>query len=388
MPLPFRILIVFTCLICLTLSETANAAGFDLVPNIKLREEYNDNIFFSTTDRLNDFITTISPGLKINHTTERSELGFSGRLDGIYYADASELNAVDQHYFGRLQYDISERLGVLSDAGYIRDSRPDRDILETGLVQGAEPRKRGFFSLGGNYRTTENTSNNLSYRYEQSEFSDDEFADSQIHTLDFQHTWNARRFLEHTIGQMNLGYANADFQTSRVETVSGTFGAAFKAAELWRIVMDLGLRYTVTDLVTAETLRDLSGVGNAKVEYNGIYTYANLAFLHDIREARGRGGTAKRTELTGAARYRLSEQFYLTLSAGYYLNRSDQAAVSIVPVDEQSLRARPGLRYEFTKDLILDLTYTYTRVKDDIDNTTATQNVVFAQLYWQWPIFE
>ncbi len=394
MPPNLRVLLLFACLVCLAPPGGAGAEGFDLVPNIALREEHNDNIFFSSADPLSDFITTVSPGLNIVDRTERLDLALSGRLDGIYYADASELDAVDQHYLGRLGYRFTERFGLLSDAGYIKDSRPDRDILETGLVQSAQTRKRRYFFLGGDYRTGENTSDNLAYRYEQSDYTDTQLADSRIHAVDFQHTWNARRIFEETTGHLDLGYANADFSTSRVESVSGTVGAAWNATELWRLKVDLGLRYTVTDYITNEpavqidTTRKLSGVGKATVEYRGVYTLADLVFLHDIREAQGRGGTVSRTELSGWAGYRLSERFRLTLSAGYFLNRSQQGTVSVVEVDEQTLRLRPGLRYEFTDDLVAEAAYSYTRIRDDIDRTTAVQNLVFAQIYWQWPLFD
>lgn len=400
MSLWLRARIILTSLLLLAMSVDAAAEGFNLVPSIALREEYNDNVFFSVQDQSDDFITTVSPGLGLLDTTERLDLSLSGRLDAIYYADLTELDAVDQHYLGHLGYQLTERLGLLTDAWYIKDSRPDRDILETGLVQSAQPRRRRFASLGVDYRTGENTSNNLFYRYEQSDFEDVDLVDSKIHSVDYQLTWDARRVVKETVGKLSLGYANADFSTSRVETLSATLGADWKATELWHLMFDLGGRYTVTDfeivevvppstLVTrTETNRDLSGVGKATAVYSGLYTYVNLAVLHDIREARGRGGTAYRTELTGWARYRLTEKFRLTLSAGYYLNRSRQGTVAIVDVDEQTLRIRPGLQYEFTEDLILEAAYKYTRIEDDIDNTTAEQNMVFAQLYWQWPLFE
>ena len=401
MSLSLRARIAYTCLLFLALSVDAAAEGFNLIPSIALREEYNDNVFFSVQDQSDDFITTVSPGLGLLDTTERLDLSLSGRLDAIYYADLTELDAVDQHYVGHLGYQLTERLGLLTDAWYIKDSRPDRDILETGLVQSAQPRRRKFAGLGADYRTGENTSNNLFYRYEESDFEDVDLVDSKIHTIDYQLTWDARRVFTETIGKLSLGYANADFSTSRVETFSATLGADWKATELWHLMLDLGARYTTTDFVTVEvippfntlvtrtdTTSDLSGVGKATAVYDGLYTYINLAVLHDIREARGRGGTAYRTELTGWAGYRLTEKFRLTLSAGYYLNRTQQGTVAIVEVDEQTLRIRPGLQYEFTEDLILEAAYKYTRIEDDIDNTTADQNMVFAQIYWQWPIFE
>lgn len=386
-------------LVCIS-AQKAAADYFDLIPYVALREEFNDNIFFSGEDSVDDFITTISPGLDIVENTERLDASFKGRLDGIIYADNNELNAVDQHFLGHLGYQITERLGMLADARYIKDSRPDRDILETGLVQSAEPRKRRYFALGTDYLTSENTSNSLTYQYEASDYEDREFSDSQIHTLGFLHTWNARRFFKETVGRLNLGYVKADFETSEISSFSGTIGASWNYTELLSVLFDLGIRYTETDFIVLEFVppnqivtrleitRQFSGVGSATLVFRGEYTNGHIKLLHDIREARGRGGTTVRTEATGWLRRRFSEKFSVTFSAGYYKNKSDQGTVALVDLNQQTFRIRPGLRYDFSDDIFLEAAYKLTYVKDNIDNTSATQNMIFGQIYWQWPIFD
>ena len=395
------LLIIFSASPMLGLAPDMAAADyFNLVPYVELRGEFNDNIFFSVEDRVDDFITTISPGLDIVEKTERLDASFTGRLDGIIYADNNELNAVDQHFLGHLGYQFTERLGMLADARYIKDSRPDRDIAETGLVQSAEPRTRRNFMLGSDYLTSENTSNSLTYQYEASDYEDREFSDSKIHALNFRHTWNARRFFKETVGRLNLGYVRADFETSEVSSFSGTIGASWNYTELLSVLFDLGVRYAETDFIVLEivppnqvvtrleTTRQFSGVGSATLVFKGEYTNGNIKLLHDIREARGRGGTTVRTEATGWMRRRFSEKFSITFSAGYYKNKSDQGTVALVDLNEQTFRIRPGLRYDFSDDIFLEAFYKLTYVKDNIDNTSATQNMVFGQIHWQWPIFE
>jgi hypothetical protein len=379
--------------------KIAGADGFNLIPSIALREEFNDNIFFSVEDEVDDLITTISAGLDIVEKNERVDTNFKGRLDKNIYADNDDFNAVDQYYFGRLDYNFTERLRALANAGYIRDSRPDRDVAETGLVQTAEPRKYQYLSLGGDYLTSENTSNALAYQYQRSDYENQEFSDSRIHNLDLKHTWNARRYFKETIGRVVLGYVNADFKTSKAESVSGTIGASWNYSEALSILFDLGLRYISTDFIrvevlptsqiveTKDTTRDWSGVGRTTIKYEGEYTNGSLVFLHDIREAKGRGGTVVRTGLRGIYGRRLSEKIDIIMSASYYRNKSDQGTVALIDLDERTLLIRPSLRYNITHDIFLESSYYFTRIRDEIAKTTSTQNIILGQVYWQWPLF-
>ena len=104
------------------------------------REEYNDNIFFDSDDPVDDFITTISGGLKFLNQTERTDLYLSAIVDRLIYSDDKDLDATDQYYNGRFGYEFTPRFGATVDAAYSKDSRPDRDVAVSDLMLSTVPR--------------------------------------------------------------------------------------------------------------------------------------------------------------------------------------------------------------------------------------------------------
>ncbi len=68
-------------------------ADLTIVPSISIREQYNDNIFLTRTDREDDFITTISPAITLEYSPSTYldmslDYGFNFR----FYEDHNELN--------------------------------------------------------------------------------------------------------------------------------------------------------------------------------------------------------------------------------------------------------------------------------------------------------
>jgi hypothetical protein len=375
------------------------ADEFRLLPFITLRGEYNDNIFFSFGDEDDDWISTISPGLRLVDRTERLNSELYGRLDLLYYADNSDLDSTDGEAFGRLRYQVSPRFGFYTRAGYAKTSRPDRDIVETGLVQSAEPRDRYQFDAEGTYQITEITASSLRYDFDKLEYDDAEFIDSTIHRVQWGLVWDADRWVPNTDTRFFLGYANGDYETSQVDSYSATVGAEWDYSEIWSVSADAGVRYTETEFdvlelgpggffIDQETTDRWSGIGVLSLIYKGAYTNWDVSFLNDVRNAPGRGGTALRTELTGSLRHRFTEKISGTLRAGYYINDTDEDLVAADPVDEQTIRVEPGISIEISRDLFLDFAYKYTRIEDDIADDTRTRNMVFAELYWQYPLIE
>ena len=379
----------------------AHAENRDIVPSISLREEFNDNIFLSSDDEVDDFITTLSPGIRLYETTERWKAELLGRLDVLRYLDNDDLDTVDQNAAGRADYAFTERTSALLAAEYIRDSRPDRDVLETGLVQNTDPRKRYLFSASGSHRTGENTFDSLTYNFERSDYEDEQIVDSKIQAVNLAHTWYAGRFVENAIGRLNFGYANADFETSTVNSFSGTIGADWQFSELVTFQLNLGLRYTKTDffspieapsspvpVFTEETLRGWNAVGDLEVAYRGEKNEGRLRFSHDVRDAQGRGGTSLRTSLDCVLSRQFTQEFRASLLTGLTINRTDQNTVALTDIDSRTLLVLPSIRYEFTRNLYLEAGYKFTLVKNVEEDRQSDQNIVFGRLYWQWPILQ
>ena len=151
------------------------ADDFRVIPNAAIRQEYNDNIFFSDYAEQDDFITTASAGLEVRERTELLKAVLVTRLDGLSYADNSELNAIEEYYKGSVGYQLNPFLNLTADAGYSVDSRSDRDLDVTGYVLTTDVRRRQDYSFSADYRASEKTSLFSSYSY-----LDDQFETSEV----------------------------------------------------------------------------------------------------------------------------------------------------------------------------------------------------------------
>ena len=146
---------------------------FKLIPSLAVREEFNDNIFGSSSDTLDDFITTLYAGLVLIERTERLDLKLSGEIAPFFYAEYTDLNDIDQNYWGNIGYRISSELRVDAKALYDVSNRPDRDIETTGLLLSTDRRKRQEYGLGLDYTFTEITAMAFSVGYLQDKWDDE-----------------------------------------------------------------------------------------------------------------------------------------------------------------------------------------------------------------------
>lgn len=379
---------LFLFLFCLQ-TIIAGADEIDIIPFVALSEEYNDNLFFSVNDEIDDFITIIGLGLEFVENTERLLAELSGRIDRVIYADNEVLDATNQYYNGNLSYQLTPRLSFLTKADYIKDSRRDSDIEQTGLILSNAGRRRVRFSAGGNYLLTTTTATSLSYLYDDIEYDDPEFVDSQEHSFNFGYNHHLDKFIPSTAARLNFRYAQFDFETSEVDDYSGTIGASWYYSEILRVLFDIGVRYTRNEFevdTTRETSDDWGGVGYLTFSYQGEITDVNLTFSHDIRPASGRGGTSVNTTVKGYTVRNFTDNLNAFLFASYYRNKADQGQQSPEDINERTFRTRLGLHYAYNEDLAFEAAYQYTLVRDRVDDTTANRNRIYGEIRWQWPL--
>ena len=61
--------------------------GGSSLPSFTLAEEFDDNVFVSTTDPKSDFITRFTPGLQLGYRSAPLTLLVSGSIDAEIYAE-------------------------------------------------------------------------------------------------------------------------------------------------------------------------------------------------------------------------------------------------------------------------------------------------------------
>ena len=369
----------------------------ELIVTLGAREEYNDNIFFTFEDEIDDFITTLSGGLKFNNLTERSTLRLSGILERLIYAKENDLDATDQYYSGYFGYKITPRFNVSAQAAYTMDSRPDRDVAATGLLLSTVPRQVQIYGGSADYALTEITTADAFYRYTKQTFEPrsniSSFQDYSANRAGLGFTRRLDQYFTNTLGRLNFGYNYFSYPESGTDNTvySGTVGLERELTELWRVLIDLGPAYYESKFKTVDgdvTNRGWSGTGLITLSYRGEYTVTNFRLFHGIEPASGREGSAQRTSAVFDVLYRFAERGRVGLLAGYYINKADAGDLARRDIDEDTINLRPRLIFDITDKLYLEAAYTYSRIKDKVIDDNRSRNLVWLQLVFDYPVIE
>jgi hypothetical protein len=364
---------------------------FRLVPSIFVREEYNDNVFFAANDIKRDFVTTISPGLEMVNNTDRLDTYLMARLARFDYADNRELSATDQLYNGKFRYHATPLLNISTEAGYVRDSQPGRDIQTSGIILSTVSRNRYNASLSADYQFSEKTAAVASFAFVRDNYESTKYYDDLSHDFNAGLVHDLGQYFQGVKGKVNLGYSDYVFSDSRIDSVMGTVGFSRDFSETGSIMIDCGIRHTRSEF-SAGLIQlnndDWRWVGNVSLNYKGELGNGSLTYNRDITPASGLSGAVERNALTLLTQYRMTSEFSILLSAGYYTNKSDAGQFSTQVIDQRTIRVNPGVRYEFSKNIYLESSYDYTAIDDLASNTTVNRNLFSIRLYIQHPIFE
>jgi hypothetical protein len=213
-------------------------------PYISIQEEYNDNIYLTSTNKKEDFITTVRPGLKYTNmdTSAGIELDYSAGFvfygkdpDSNYISHNASLNAkylTKEHFNFYLRESFirsdepreQEYFTTISQNQYVLATRPKRDVYWRNVVAPTVEYQFGREDrIGVNYR------NNI-YRTEgkTSEDSDENYINPYI---DYWFDQKNGLHLEYgyTMGdferspEMNAHMANARY-THRITQKASIFG--------------------------------------------------------------------------------------------------------------------------------------------------------------------
>jgi hypothetical protein len=380
----------------------AAADEFKLTPSIDVREEYNDNILFETRDVQRDFITVATPALTLSNRSETTDLNLRAALADYHYARYSSLNAVNPTLQGSIRQRLTPRLAVSANAGYLRDSNPDRELEETGLVLNSVKRERFQGGFSSEYILSEKTTTRLSYNFGRERYDSIAYADLESHGILLSAVQDLDARFSRTKGRANLGYDQYRYSTGAlVNNYSATVGFMRNITETVSLLLDAGGRYTVTDIdmyrnvapfpfppVLVKEEQTNSGWGwvwQTTLAYKGEKGTANLSFGNNVFPASGRTGNTERMSLAADVRYRLTYEWSAAVNGAYYKNKSDQSEFSTTEISEQTWLLSPSMRYEFTKDLYLDASYSFNRVEYRQLETDAARNIVMVKLTWQYP---
>lgn len=385
---------LFCLVFCLSIAPVTEALALDrgLDLQLSVREEYNDNIFYTVNDEIEDYITTLSGGLTLYNRTERSNADLSARAERLLYQDREELDATDQFYSGKAEHVFSSRWQGGMNAGFIRDSRPDRDIETTGLVLGASERDRLNGGAFVTYRATENTDASLSYNYFDEAYDENAFSDSVVHQsgLGLKHDWS--KVFPNTTLQFNVNHGRYEYDTADILIYSASLGVSKNISALWMLSVSGGARYQETEIKFPgqPVLSDdkWGTVWNVEVNYQGEFGRFGLHAKHDITPSSGLDGTTERTSLGMRLRYRVAQKSGVGLNVNYHLNQADAGQLANRDVDSETWHISPNVRLSLIDDLYLIAGYQYSQVENRITHTTSRRSYATLQLAYRVTIWD
>jgi len=379
------------------------ADEFRVVPSFTAKEEYNSNIYLVTTDIKKDFITTLSPAVKLVEKTERLDAELFAKIDHREYIDNRDLGATDQFYKGRARFSPTQSLGISADASYMSDTRPDRDIAEAGLLLTTLRRNHYNASLSADQRLTEKTIGVLSYAYTHDSY-EKKYSTFVNHNVSGGLEYDLGKYFAAAKGLFNVSYDHYDFQVSLMDSVTGTFGLTKNIDELWTFSINGGPRYTRSRFSKAEiivvapydfqivsreqTTEGWSWTGKLALNYNGQSFSGGVSYIRDLMPASGYAGATERNYLRLNGSYKMTYELSANLDAGYSTNKSDNTQYSVQKIDYQLYYIAPRLRYEFTRDVAIDLSYNFTILDNRLSDIRADRHLVFLQFYIQHAFFE
>ncbi|MFZ7126482.1 MAG: hypothetical protein ACOWWM_10060 [Desulfobacterales bacterium] len=376
----------------------SSAAGTTLRMKAGVREEYNDNIFFTSRDKENDVITTGIIGGDFKRETERLTTELGAEFRPFWYFDNEDLNDVNFKADAGVKYRLTPRFTVDAEGSYDIDNRPDRDVDETGLSQATERRDRQRYRGGFLHQLSEKTQIFASGSHESTDYRqglEDEDYDIWGGSGGIAHQFSA--FAKPTIGRITGGYARFEYETSRTDYYFLNLGVTRNLTETLVLSLDAGpsfsdsefeIRRPVLDpgpppniLTAIETETDSSWGGSGRlslVDERDVFRW-ELAVSHDLAAGAGQGQTVDRTQAEFDIRRRWHWAFMTGLNVRYFLNRSSTDHPELTEIDERTFLVRPMLRFFFTEDFFLEAAYSYTHQDDREQDVTRERSQVFLE---------
>lgn len=372
-------------------TKSVGAPDTQIIPSLSVAERYDSNIFFVPGKNLEDYVTTVSPQLKLSHRSQWVEGVVSGGAIGAVYAKNSALNYVGGNGTVDLNLDgamnrLVQGLGLhVVDSIFYAPQLPAYSA-PSSVTQGNEPFVRGLQAQRANaFRNTATVQGSYSL--------------SQWMSVTSTYTDQRLRFGEPIAapsGSVQGRLIDTDFQTvasgpliklSPSDTLSlvhlyqrGTFGsgeaqssfAMQGATAKWVRAISPALQGTVEGgFLAASQNSTLQAVGAASLEWKGQYTTVMVSYSRSITPSFLFVSTALLSQVvTGTVSRRITDPLSLSVTGSYAVNESvpDSSLLRF-----ESYAISPSINYVMSKTFTAMLSFTHSR----FDRTVASESFPF-----------
>ncbi len=392
-PFTPRVVAALAGILCLGLgSGVASGQTLTLTPSLNTSESYNDNVRLTPTKRQDDFVTLVTPGVRLELKDSPWSLTLDGSLQAQYYARQTDLNTTTGNrsadallgYHSTAGFDLS-----LTDS-YIRTLNTGNVGGQPGVFTPAPPGSAtgsppvtgvitGRFASWSNTVTpaasvqlTSRTSATTHYSFSliRSEAPSTQDSDTHEAGLSLQHQLTPR-----TAGTVSYTFDRFQIQGSPDRDAhSPRVGFIFTYSPTIRFSTDTGLLF----LEQANGSEEVTVATSTRYDQTFSQGNFSLGYTRNASVAGVLGVPSVSQSLTAALSYQPLRDLSLGLDAAVTDTESSGASRTRAEFLVSSVALRAS--YRLLRWLSLDARYQYLRQDDQRGPLTLDQNVFFLGL--------
>lgn len=176
---------IITSLMILASNARPAFSGYEIewAPRISIQEEYDDNIYLSNDGAVSDWISVLSPGLRVYINSPISTLSFGYGADFTFYGKESSNNNVGHNAFLDIYQQVWQALELKITDRFIKSDYPLEITEGISNVRGRDTYYRNTGTLQILYHFGNENLFNIGYRNLLLEYEDSSIDDTMNHNL-------------------------------------------------------------------------------------------------------------------------------------------------------------------------------------------------------------
>jgi hypothetical protein len=345
--------LVFPMLVVSTLNVMA--ADVTLTPSLGVRGEHNDNIDFSRTNKQDDYISTISPGLKLDYATPAFILQGNAALGVMNYLDHTDHNTINQLYGLKASLQPWERFKIRADGSYVKDTTLESELIETGVVTARTNRHRYSAGGGVSYRMTETSDMDADYGHTKTDFDAAGNVDfkSDYASLGYHYTFNNRN----DVLTLKPYFKEINSTISREDLYGFTLGLSHKFSPTFSADASAGPRYSETNQASGESSWSLGWTAEVNVLNSWEAASLSLGYKRDV-DYSPFGEPIEVNAFLVTGKVKLTARLIAGITGRLIFAKSTG---NFNTTDTRYIDATPSLLYMITENHTVELAYSYSQ---------------------------
>ncbi|TAK64465.1 YfaZ family outer membrane protein [Methylobacter sp.] len=371
--------------LALCASLTCQAGDYIFEPVFSVDERYEDNLLLQINPSHVNWISTVSPAVRLGYLLESGDLVANFKWNQLIYHNESTLNVAEKLFNADYLYN-GELFSFNLNGDYSIQSSLTTELGSTGSGQLSNVqllRTNRIIAPTFSYRLTERDTLQLGYSYNDvtyeksstnsglSDYISQQLSTSASHKL-------SERQQVSLSGSYSLFKAPSADQNST--TISYQAGWQYSFSEKTQLGLSIGMRNTDTESLGGRIKSSTSGhIFSANLDRATEWGSISVNAGQQLNPA-STGQQQQATTFSARTIYNINERWYTSLSVNYLKSDATSGANSN---NRTYATLSPALNWRWTPETKLELSYSYRQQQFDNENDARVGNSVQLQFIYQ-----